>query len=309
MNQLIYRCKIPALAVIVAFCARSSDGRLWTDATGHYTVEADLIAFNEDQVILQRADRELAEVKISKLSRADREYLKSKEAKDLAQQLQDKMQVWTMRSGLKVRGRVVDYARRDLTLQRRRGKIYVNDRLFDNLPEVYRIMLPKIVAHFEKNGIETAKELESWLVRQRGQPRTFTCEGVLLELENGDEYAVPFFFFSEKDLQVLEPGWQQWLAAHQHDQRDEHAFMLQTLAAAYQQGRQADRQIARMQLAFEAVEAGVGSLWEVTLYPQNRNSGPPLWVVVPARNSAQAQNAALSRNPGYVIGPVRRVSR
>jgi hypothetical protein len=309
MNQLINRRTPAALVVISVLCARSSVGRLWTDATGHYTVEADLVAFDDDQVILQRTDRELAEVKISMLSHEDQEYLKSKEASEISRQLQDKMQTWTMRSGLKVRGRVVDYARRDLTLQRRRGKIYVNDRVFDNLPEVYRIMLPKIVAHFDNNQITSAKDLESWLVRQKGQPRTFTCEGVLLELENGDEYAVPFFFFSEEDLQALEPGWREWLAAHEPDEREDRGFMLQSLAAAYQQSRQADRQIARMQLAFEAIQTGVASLWEVTLYPRSRNAGPPLWVVVPGRNSAQAQNSALARNPGYVVGPVRRVSR
>ena len=42
----------------------------------------------------------------------------------------------------------------------------------------------------------------------RGEPRTYTCEGVVLELENGDEYGVPFFFFSEDDLKTLSPGWQ-----------------------------------------------------------------------------------------------------
>jgi hypothetical protein len=309
MNELIYRRTIVVFVVLSVVCARSSVGRLWTDATGQYSVEADLVAFDDNQVILQRADRELAEVKIEKLSREDQEYLKSKEASDLAHRLQGKTQVWTMRSGLKVPGRVVDYARRDVTLQRRRGKIYVNDRVFDNLPKVYRVMLAKIVAHFENNQITSEKDLESWLVRQKGQPRTFTCEGVLLELENGDEYAVPFFFFSEDDLRVLEPGWRGWLATREPDEREDHGFMLQSLAAAYQQGRQTDQQIARMQLAFQAIEAGVTSLWEVTLYPRSRNAGPPLWVVVPARNSAQAQSTALARNPGYAAGPVRRVTR
>ena len=123
------------------------------------------------------------------------------------------MQTWTMASGLKVVGRVVDYARKDVTIQQRRGKTYVNDRLFDNLPQVYQRMLPKLVAHFEKTQIDDKRGLDSWVMKLRGEPRTFTCEGVMLELENRDEYGVPFFFFSEADLKVLQPGWQRWVAA------------------------------------------------------------------------------------------------
>ncbi|MEX2306602.1 MAG: hypothetical protein WD738_03370 [Pirellulales bacterium] len=85
--------------------------------------------------------------------------------------------------------------------------------------------------------------------------------------------------------------------------------MLQSLAAARQRNEQLDRQIAMMQLNLEAAQAGVTSLWEVTLYPARPNAGPPLWVVVPGRNSAQATANALAQHPGYVAGPVRRDSR
>ena len=194
-------------------CPLLADGRTWTDSTGNYHVEADLIGFNDATVVLKKENRQLVAVPIDKLSKEDQAYLESKEAVEQARQSADAMQTWTMASGLKVVGRVVDYARRDVTIQRRYGKIYVNDRLFDNLPEVYQKMLPKIVSHFEKTQIDDKRAFDSWAAKLRGEPRTFTCEGVLLELENGDEYGVPFFFFSKDDLKVLQPGWQRWLAA------------------------------------------------------------------------------------------------
>jgi hypothetical protein len=288
-----------------------ASARVWTDTTGRYTVEGDLIAFNDEKVVLQREDGELGAVPIEKLSQDDREYLKSKEADETARKTAGKVQTWTMATGNRVVGRVVDYARREITLQRRRGKIYVNDRVFDNLPEIYQRMLPRVIAHFERINSPDKRGLESWMVRQKGQPRSFTVDGVVFELENGDEYVVPFFLFSPEDAELLQSGWNEWLAAnqeHDYDRSGDQAFMLESLAAARQQDADVKHRIATMQLGLEAVQAGITSLWEVTLYPARGNSGPPLWVVMPGRNSAQATNNALQRNPGYVAGPVRRVS-
>ncbi len=297
------------LCLIVALVTQSSAyARLWTDSTGRYTIEAELIAFDDKSVVLQRADHELGFLPIEQLSEADREYLKSKEAGEITSKT-GQMQTWTLTGDLKVIGRVVDFTQRELTIQRRRGRIYVNDRSFDNLPEIYQLMLPRIVGHFERINQEDRSGLESWAVRQRGEPRTFKLEGVILEVENGDEYAVPFFLFSEEDLQVLKAGWEKWLATHEdYQQHQDQSFQLQALVAAHIQDQQAQRQIAMMQLKLQAVQAGLTSLWEVTLYPARGNVSSPLWVVMPGRNSQDATNAALKQNPGFVAGPVRRVS-
>jgi hypothetical protein len=285
--------------------------RVWTDSTGKYTIEADLIAFDESTAVLQRGDHHLGAVPIEKLSAADREYLKSKEANEAVARVTGAMQTWTLRNGLKIPGKVVGFARKQVTLQRRRGKMYINDRTYENLPEVYQRMLPHIVNHFEPLEPLDKESVEQWLVRQKGGPKTFSLDGVILEFENGDEYGVPFFFFSQDDLNVLQPGWEQWLKAHEaenYDAREQQSFMVQAAAAARHQDQQINRQIALMQLNFQAVQAGVTSLWEVTLYPSRPGIGPPLWVVMPGRNSGQATAAALANNPGYTAGPVRRVS-
>ena len=66
-----------------------------------------------------------------------------------------------------------------------------------------------------------------------------------------------------------------------------------------------------MQLKLQAVQAGVTSLWEVTLYPAAGQGGPPQWVVVPGRDSRQATAAAfraeswLCRRPGAAELPDR----
>ena len=302
---------VVALWVVTTGLPMAVHARVWSDVTGSYTLDADLVLFNERTVVLQRADHELVAIPIEQLSENDREYLKSTEAGDALRKSTDGLQTWKLRDGTQIIGRVVDYAAVDMTIQRRRGRIYVNERVLENLPEFYQQLIPKIVAHFEKLQTADRRALESWLVRQRGQARSFHLEGVVFETENGDEYAVPFFLFPDEYLKVLKPGWDEWLEVHRGDDynaREDHAFLLRSLAAAHHRDAQVQHEIAMMQLKLQAVQAGVTSLWEVTLYPAAGHGGPPQWVVVPGRDSRQATAAALERNPGYVTGPVRRVA-
>ena len=280
--------------------------REWTDSTGKYKTEADLVAFNHEKVVLKREGKQLLSLPLDKLSQADREYLESLD-KDTTRT--PEQQTWTLRDGTKVIARVVGYARRDVTIQRRRARTYVNDRVFSNLPEIYRKMVPKIVAHFENVKLENERDFESWVLKQKGEPRTFKCEGVILELEGGDEYGVPFFFFSDQDLQVLKPGWDAWAAENADpDQRDDASFHLEAMAEAYQRDREVNQQVAQMQLMLQAVDAGVTSLWEVMIYPVPPQGFGPQIVVVPGRDSRQATQNALRQYPGARAGAARRVS-
>lgn len=303
-RSFLTACTYLALATAVAM------GREWTDATGNYSVEAEMVAFNDQTVVLKKLDHKLVAVPLAKLSPKDNDYLRSKEAAELSGQAAAQMQTWTMKSGLKVIGKVVDYGRRQVSIQRRRGKIYVNDRLLSNLPEVYQRMVPKIVGHFENLPLDSHEEFEAWVLKQKGQARTFTCDGVVLELEDGDEYGVPFFFFAPEDMKILQPGWDRWLAAaNDKAQQEQHAFLLQSQAQAYQRDRQASQQIAMMQLEMQAYGAGLFELWEVCLYPPPGTLNHPVNVVVPARDSRAAAMEALQRNPGFTVGPVARVRR
>lgn len=297
------------VAVFLFASTNSATARTWSDPSGKYTIEADLIGFSEKFVILQRSDNQMASVRIDRLSREDQKYLQSEEAKIASDAFSNKQQTWHTRDGVTIIGNVVDYIVRDVTVQRRRGKVYVNDRVIDNLPKVYQVIVPKIVAHFEKNSIKDKKSLEAWLSHKRGNPFTYRCEGVVIALENGDEYAIPFFLLKEEDLEILQPGWEDWLQANEDPNTKQQAsYELQALAAARQQDAEVSHRIGRLQLGLQAVQSGVTSLWEVTLYPGRGVNGPPQWVVAPGRDSRAATAYALNQHPGYVAGPVRRVS-
>jgi hypothetical protein len=309
MKRLLF-CAV--LLCVIASLSPAFASRVWTDSTGQYMLDADLIAVNDKFVVLQRADHELVMLTLDSLSDDDRNYLASSEVNKAAGEYINAPQTWTLTSGLQIKARIVDYAERDLTIQRRRGRIYVNDRVLDNLPDAYQQVVQQTVAHFAQLRQHDRRSIETWLVRQRGQPQTFRVPGVVVESESGDEYLLPFALLSDDDQRVLRPGFDQWQAATKladFEQLQEQSFMLEALAAARHRDQLVQRNIAMLQLKLQAVEAGVTSLWEVTLYPAVGQPRPPQWVVVAGRDSRQATTRAIQQNPGYVVGPVRRVSR
>lgn len=288
-------------------------GREWKDATGKYKLEADLIAFDDDMVILQRANKELGSCQIDQLSENDQAFLKTKKAQEIHDSNLGKMQTWTTASGLKVIGKIVDYARRDVTIQSRRGRTYIGDKAYKNLPEVYQAIVRRVVEHLEGQEIPDEAALNRWVRSLRGEPRTYTLEGVIMELENGDEYGVPFFLLSEKDQEFLKAGYETWRADKDAadkaaEEEMEHSLRLQSQAAAYHQDQEMKRQVAMMRFNMEAIRTGLTSAWEVTLYPGPGVAGPPMWVVAMGRNSEIATQNALREHPGYYSGPVRKVS-
>ncbi len=303
-----------AVAAAILLSQESATAREWTDGSGNYSIEADLIGFDDENVVLQRADKELGSVKIADLSEEDQKYLETKEAQAARDKNMNGPQAWTTKSGLKLVGRVVDFARTDVTVQRRRGRMYVNDRRFNNLPEIYRELLPKVIDHFEDDDVPNRSAMNAWLRRQGAKPRTFRVDGVILEVANGDEYTIPFFVFSDDDRKLLKAGWDSWLAVQKdYEERENQAYLLEAMAAMRQQNDKLQRQVAELRLQQQRAQAVPvpvsGRRWEVTLYPNLGNPQPPRWVVVHGSTSEDATRAALLQNPGFSAGSVRRIRR
>lgn len=310
------------LALLVAGGpAALSAERTWTDKSGQYQIGADLMAFGEGLVVLKTSNGELLSMAVSDLSAADQEFLKSKEAVSVHESVGP--QKWTLINGMQVIGQVVSHEVKDVVIQRRRGSLYVNDRLLNNLPEVYKKMIPAVVGHFENEKFADLKSMEQWFISRYGaRPAKYHCEGVRLALENRDEYAVPYFLFDATDRKFLETGGAEFRETQaEWEEREKQELYMQVRAAEYhraresqeraveQQQRQADLQIKQVQLGLLAVTAGVTDLWEVELIPRGGSIFQSQMVVVPARDSFQASQMALSKWPGYAVGTVRRVNR
>jgi hypothetical protein len=303
------------LAMVVTvglLCARQGE-REWTDVTGNYTFEATLIAYNDSKVILQRGE-ELVSLAVSDLSDADRKFLAARKRDEKLLVSPRGLQTWTMANGLKVKGTIVDFAERDVTIQQHLGKTLVNDRDFDNLPAIYQEIVPRVVEHFEGRKFRDKDDLDQWLNLQPGREKNYHCEAVLFELEGGDRYAVPIFLFSNVEQAMLTPAFRRWAAAQRGPAREQESEYLraQTQSAGSSDGS-ADiaqlRQIAEMQLQLQAYDAGLFDLWEVQLLPADGSYGMRQQVIVPARDSREATQTALQRFPGYRAGAIAKVRR
>jgi hypothetical protein len=290
--------------VLLVLLAQPALARQWKTANGKYKITGDLIAHSADTVVIKKSNKDLVSLKIEDLSQEDRDYLKSKESEELKKTEAERVHTWTFQRGLKVNARVVDYVKKDVTIGKRRGKLYVNDRTYKSLPEVYQIIVLRVIEHYEKFAPENEKDIDKWLEKRDNKDATFNCDGVILELENGDEYAVPIFLFSEEDQAILTPGWQRWAQYKEDATKKEHEkFLLEAQTQAYQQERQ-QTQIQQLQLGLLASQAGL--VWEVCLAPA-QGYGYPQCVVVAAANSNQAAAQALTRFPGYTVVAARRV--
>lgn len=276
--------------------------REWQDVSGKISQEAELVDFDDQLVVLKKADGRLVALDRKQLSADDRKYLDSQDAKKEVKDQSSKEHTWTMVDGREITGRVVKYGRRELTIERRGGKLIVQQKPWKDLTEWYQFAVLKLVENAEGKPMKDEKAVESLIARNKGTPLQYTVEGVLLELEGGELLPAPFIMFSEKDLKILKPGWEAWSKADQDEKkRDEQSTLMRSLANEYQKTRDAEMKIQMLSAASEWFD-----LWEVGLTAPN---GDTTTVVVPGRDSRSAQIAAQQKYPDAQVGPTRKLRR
>ena len=277
-------------------------GREWTDSTGKFKQEGDLVDFDGHLVVLKKGSGQLVALAVDKLSKKDQEFLASKPAKEEMKACSEcKDRTWTMKNGTTVKGKVLKYGRRDVTITRKDSKLLANDIPWSDLDDWRKYALLQVVSQGEGKEFKTEKQVESLLVAQKGKPLVYPVAGVMLELETGEPFPAPFFLFSEKDLTVLEPGWKAWLAAEKDEQtKEDESTMLRNLANEYQKNKAIEHRIQLLRAASDWFD-----LWEVVVTA----NGQMARVVVPARDSLTAEMLALKKYPGAGILSTRILSR
>jgi hypothetical protein len=287
--------------------------REWTDASGAYTFEGDLIAASDGTIVLRRTKGELEAYQTSQLSEADQKFVADHLESNKDKKPADEMQTWTSRGGFNFRGRVIGYGTQDVTLKHERGTTKVNEKSIEELDEFYQMMIPKIVAEFDDPKVKSIEDLSSWGRKLRGKTKSFRIDGVMMRMENGEKLAVPLFLFAAKERDVLDEGLEKWNArATEEHERKREDFLAQTAAEEYQRNlaaeAQVNRQIQMMQLEMLAVNSGIAEVWEVQMIPLAGVAARPMAVLVTAQNSQAARVMAEQRYRGFASGAVRQVS-
>lgn len=287
----------------------------WSDASGRHSFQGELIAASETTAVVRNTRGRLQAYNVSELSKADQEYVREfmktnpKESNDVRD-----MHTWTGREGTKFKGRVTGFGTKALNVTYERGDIRVNKTTLRKLDPIYQMMLPKIVGEFDDASVKDISTLRVWGRKLRGKSVDFSVDGVMMQLENRDQIAVPLFLFSDEERKWLEQGWDAWSSeASKEQDKQRESFLAQQQAAEYQRNQAAEKQqqqqIQMMQLGLMAVNAGVTDVWQVQLIPRPGVRGRPTAVVVPARNSREASAAAMQKYPGFVAGAARQLNR
>jgi hypothetical protein len=305
---------LPAISLLLVLGADKTPAeRAWTDATGQYTTQAALVDFDKETVVLKKPSGRLIALPIAKLSKADQDFLQSQNAAEVCASHCAGNQTWVLRDGATLAGRVVNYAPQKLVVQRRLGKVLVNDKAYRDFPNDAQHVVRKFVEYHERTSIPDHQALEKWATRLRGESQTFDLEGVMLQSENGEMFPVPFFLFPAACEEFFRLGYEEWLATQSEtgkaskeelSQQRQAELFLRARAADYQR----DRAMAGL-VELAAVETGLVDEWQVLLTPKPGVAGPPITVVVPARTSSAARLAAAAGNPNHLAGAARILNR
>lgn len=304
-------------AVIIAvftatFVSTAAMGRQWTDVSGQYRVEAEIVAVSEHTVVLKKKDGSVIAVPTDQLSQNDQEYLAQQRSDTPAIPTPDPVTPyykWALLDGFKLNARVLSYGQDTITLQDRNNQILVNDQNLGELDSTHRGLILRLAEKYIGRKFATPAELQSWLAQQNSQPHSMAVQGVLMQLESGAKIPLPFDFFGDAERAFLAAGSGQYFSEETStDYRSREDFLLRTAADMYQQDRMVARRIQLMQLNLQAVNAGLTHVWEVALLPGPGIYAHPIVAVVSAPNSEAAAVIAMRNNPGYVADAVAKAS-
>jgi hypothetical protein len=300
--------------LILSGMGQAAELRVWSDAAGKTSTEATLVDFDDETVVLKRHSGKLIALPIADLSKIDQDYLHSKAASTAIQDYSKDNRTWTLRDGTEIVGRVINYGRKPVVIQRQTGKILVNGRLYQDFNKLQQYMVRQIVEHFDETPIKDTAALERWAIKQGAEPREFLCEGVLIKGEDREELAVPFFLFTSDDDDFLRPGWENWKttadAIAKSDAQSEEAKQRQASLFLRARTKEYQRdQATRQMVDLMTVTAGLANEWQVTLYPRPGTPGLPMQVLVMGHDSREATVVAADRYPGYFVGPVSKYNQ
>ena len=296
------------LCVMISPILKARD---WTDSTGKFTQEAALVDYDDETAILKKPDGKLVSIPIDYLSKEDQKYLETEEAKKVHEDYPTPYREWRLRDGREFEGEVIDYARSNVEFERKFGKVFINDKEFDKMNVPQQFIILQSVSQEAQKSIENAYALSEWLAAKGGKT-SFFVEGVVMELQNGEQFSVPFFMFSSADQNVLRPGWKDWVATADKKEESVQDSMSRSQASLYLRARtRLDDEERKLNMMANTIriQDGFGiRRWRVNMMPKPGANVPIIQIVAPGQNSYDAMAWAAQHYPMYTPGGVSRIN-
>ncbi len=285
--------------------------RTWTDQSGEHTVEAELVDYDQQSVVLKKEGGRLVTVPIDALSEQDQQFLQSEEAKQIHEDSPEAYRVWHLKDGRKITALVHDFARKRLTVVRRNGDVMVDGQAYEDLMNWQQYMVQEMASRAANQPLVNAEDLEDWLADQPNARARLQADGVILKLEDGSFFTAPFFMFSKADQVYLRPGYEEWLAAQENKNRSDEADKYASEMSLYLRARaRLDEQERALNMKANQlwIETAFGiPQWQVNLMPRMNMNAPLKQVIVSGNSSRVAMAKVASRYPGYRVVGIRRL--
>lgn len=229
------------------------------------------------------------------------------------------------------------FERHTFNVSRQRGHVFFNEYWYSH-PLTEQQQLVRLIEVFDHQNFESNRDFMNWAKTLRGT-RTYTYDTVKIHRPNGVTNLGPLVLLSENQRAEVNPMWRLW--RDKEESRLENLAQQRREAEIVQAKQKAELETTRLlaQAATESarslsVISGSTSLWEVELQPLghqniwfpnasqslsfskrapygafNLSTGTSKYVRTYGRNSLAAGQQALSNNPNYQLGTIRRVSR
>jgi SLA1 homology domain 1, SHD1 len=314
MKTMLWTVGTVFLAISVSFELNSvAEARTWSDASGKFKVEGELVSFHDGIVVVQTAKAGLLALRIEQLSAADQEYVNGREAKE-SLELYKKTDIetrWDLVNGISLVGSVTDITVQNVVIHRKDDMVFVGETSQEKLRPIYRQIVVAMVNHFSGKNYTSLKEVEEHLKKLRPPALQFQVESVVISSQEFGAVYVPLFLFDERSKKLLAPSLDRLkaIASSKLDDTERGSLtahesaMSRALLRANAANRQGDLLTLRMlQLGIQTGSEAV-DIWEVLLVPWVAYRWPVTAIIV-ADNSEMAAALALRQYPGYTVSGV-----
>ncbi len=240
----------------------------------------------------------------------------------------------------------VRFERQHFTVERYHGIVYI-DGVSSKHSKTDNAQYVDLITAFDGVEFKTDHDVLSWVCTLHGK-RTYTYDNVIRKDDLGNETVKPLVLLSSEERLQVDPLWRAWLAAEAESARvaEQQRIAYESEQSRYAAQQETANQLAAATQAAAnslAVASGETSLWEVELIPQgsgsfgsySSQSGAGTYLVgyYPAgvtanfgeayftndfsnhkyvrtygRSSDYASSQALSNNPGYRTGSIRKLA-
>ncbi len=293
--------------------------REWSDSSGNFKVEADLVAFDGETVVLKAKTGRLLALKLADLSKSDLEYLKTPEvaAFENSAPVPEAPTEWSLQNGQVVRGAMAGIGIQKVLIFRRDAKTHISFDGKEITHPIYKTLLPEIVNQLASTSFKTLEELDRHLATLKPPSLAYALPSVTVSTDKGT-VCIPNFLFKKEEQKYI------WAASERlrslqdselsSEDREKLLARENFLARSYGRGRNqavnGPVEISQMQLDFlanAALVAARAEFWEVVIAPPNAYM-MPFTVLVPAANSGDAEAQVAARYPGYRLVGIGRAN-